>query len=160
MSHTDPPADPLAALLTDEHVVPRLRAASKPALLAELARRAAVQTGHGEAGLAASLAAREALGSTGVGAGIAVPHARIDGLPGVFGLFARLEKPVPFEAIDGRPVDLVFLLLSPSRSSSEHLSILAAVSRRLRDAALADAIRSAGSADVIRLLLTSRPDRV
>jgi PTS system nitrogen regulatory IIA component len=149
--------DPLATLLSDPNVVLKLRVSSKTALLADLSRRAAAATGLSEASVAASLAAREALGSTGFGAGIAVPHARIDGLDSVFGCFARLDKPVAYEAIDGRPVDLVFLLVSPTGANSEHLALLAAISRRLRDKAVADAVRAAETADGVRALLVSSP---
>ena len=151
--------DPLAELLTVDHVALKLRAANKPALLAELARRAAVITGLGEATLSEALAAREALGSTGFGAGIAVPHAKIDGLPAVFGFFARMEKPVAFDAIDEKPVDLVFLLLSPTAAPGEHLAMLAAVSRRLRDKAVADSLRAADTAEAARALLVAGPVR-
>jgi PTS system nitrogen regulatory IIA component len=130
--------DPLTHLLTDDHVALKLRAASKPALLTELARRAAALTGLSEATLAAALAARESLGSTGFGAGIAVPHARIDGLSGVFGFLARLDKPVAYEAIDGKPVDLIFLLLSPTSANRT----------------VADAIRNAATPTTARSLLT------
>lgn len=145
--------DPLSPLLTDDHVILKLKAGSKTALLGELARRAAALTGLAEPVLASALAAREALGSTGFGHGIAVPHARIEGLSRVFGLLARLDKPLAFEAIDGKPVDLVFLLLSPTGANSEHLSVLAAVSRRLRDRAVADALRAARDAKDARALL-------
>ena len=155
MTQTEAVAD----LLTAEHVALKLRAANKPALLAELARRAAGFTGLGEATLSDALAAREALGSTGFGAGIAVPHAKIDGLPAVFGFFARLEKPVAFDSIDGKPVDLVFLLLSPAAAPSEHLAMLAAVSRRLRDRPLAEALRAADTAEAARALFVAGPVR-
>ena len=135
--------DPLAILLPDDHVILKLKAASKAALLAELARRAGVFTGLPTATLIAALEAREALGSTGFGAGIAVPHARVTGLATPYGLFVRLDKPIAFEAIDGMPVDLVFLLLTPSGQDSTHLALLAALSRRLRDKAIADAVRKA-----------------
>ncbi len=146
--------DLLGSLLRDENVVINLRAASKSALLGELAKRAAAATVQSDAKLAAALAGREALGSTGFGAGIAVPHARIEGLRGMFVLFARLDRPVAFDAVDGKPVDLVMLLLSPASANSEHLATLAAISRRLRDPAVAAALRSAVSAEEARRILS------
>jgi nitrogen PTS system EIIA component len=95
----------------------------------------------------------ETLGSTGVGSGIVVPHARLKDLAEFTGLFARLERPIDFAAIDGKPVDLVFLLLSPTWSNTQHVAALAAVSRRLRDRPVADAIRSTTSAPEIHTLL-------
>lgn len=149
--------DPLSDLLTNEHVALRLRAPTKTALLTELARRAAALTFLPESSITQALAARESLGSTGFGNGVAVPHARIEGLRDVFGFLARLEKPVAYEAIDGKPVDLVFLLLSPHAANSEHLATLAAVSRRLRDKAVADALRGAESATAARALFMAPP---
>ena len=112
----------------------------------ERTRYAAVFTAHPTfalpAEVAAALAAREALGSTGVGGGIAVPHARIATLAAPSGFLARLDRPVGFDAVDGRPVDLVFLLLSPA-ADAEHLRALAAVSRRLRTPEVAQAMRAA-----------------
>ena len=140
-------------LLGVGQVVINLRASSKAALLTELSRRAAGFTGQTAAALGVALAAREMLGSTGFGAGIAVPHARIGGLASMFGLFARLDKPVAFDAVDGKPVDLVMLLLSPATANSEHLTVLAAISRRLRDSDVAAALRSAGSAEAARQIL-------
>ena len=84
----------------------------------------------------AALAAREQLGSTGLGAGFALPHARIEGLDAYLGLFVRLAKPIDFEAIDGKPVTLVFVLLIPSETTIPHVAALAAISRRFRDADL------------------------
>jgi len=131
----------LSDLLRLDRIVPRLKASDKTRLLTELARRAAPELGIPAPDLAALLAAREALGSTGVGAGIAVPHARVEGLLAPTGLFARMDRPIDYAAIDGQPVDLVFLLLSPTREAGGHLAALAAVSRRLRDRRVADALR-------------------
>jgi PTS system nitrogen regulatory IIA component len=149
------PNDPLAALISDDHVALKLRVANKAALLTELARRAAATTGLSEASLLAALTARESLGSTGFGAGIAVPHARVDGLDRVFGFLARLDKPVAYDAIDGKPVDLVFLLLTPAGANSTHLALLAAISRRLRDKAVADALRGTDTPASARALLSA-----
>jgi PTS system nitrogen regulatory IIA component len=141
--------DTLAELLAPAQVVLRLRAATKTALLSELTKRAAQATGIPQATLGAALAGREALGSTGFGNGIAVPHARLDGLDRVFCMVAVLDKPVPFDAVDGKPVDIAFLLLSPTSANSAHLSILAAATRKLRQPDIAAAIRAAGSAEQV-----------
>lgn len=99
---------------------------------------------------------REALGSTGIGGGIAIPHARIGGLKVPFGVFARLASPIEFEAIDGEPVDVVFMLLLPETPEGEQLNALACASRKLRDAGARDAIRAApDSASIFRLLASS-----
>jgi PTS system nitrogen regulatory IIA component len=126
-----------------------LRATDKGALIAELAGRAAALLGRDAMDIGRRLAAREALGSTGTGGGIAVPHARLPGLAAPAGFFARLDRPIAFDAIDGRPVDLVFLLLSPEAADAAHLAHLAAASRRLRDAAVAAGIRAARSPSAI-----------
>jgi PTS system nitrogen regulatory IIA component len=131
----------LSDLLRLDHVIVRLKAGDKPRLLVELARRAAPELGHSPQDLTALLSAREALGSTGVGAGIAVPHARVEGLRAPTGFFARLDRAIDYASIDGQPVDLVFLLLSPTQEAGGHLAALAAVSRRLRDRKIADALR-------------------
>ena len=123
----------LADFLNPDGVIPGLRPSDKTQLLRELARRAGPAVGLEAQIILDALLAREGLGTTGVGHGIAVPHARIDGVGRLLGLFARLEKPIDFAAIDEQPVDLVFLLLIPSGAGSEHLAALAAVSRRLRD---------------------------
>lgn len=132
--------------LERESVVLGLRAGDKSALMNAVARRAANRLKLSVAAVAAPLLAREALGSTGIGRGIALPHARIANLPRPFGLLARLEKPVDFAAIDDEPVDLVFLLLTPENAGREHLAALAAISRVLRDEAVARRLRAARDA--------------
>jgi PTS system nitrogen regulatory IIA component len=98
---------------------------------------------------------REELGSTGTGGGVALPHARIQGLNRSFGILARLNKPIDFEAIDGRPVDLVFLLLLPSNPVGEQLKALASVARKFRDAACLRDLRAAsGSAGLYDAMTT------
>ncbi len=142
----------LDALIPPGHVLDRLRAPDKTALLNALARAAGESLGLPPAGIAAALAAREALGSTGIGGGIAVPHARIAALSAPAGFLARLDRPVAFDAVDGRPVDLVFLLLSPA-TDADHLRALAAVSRRLRRPEVAEAMRTAPPAALRAALL-------
>ncbi len=142
----------LDVLIPPGHVLDRLRAADKTALLAQLARASGEQLGLAPAEIAAALAAREALGSTGTGGGIALPHARMAALAAPSGFLARLDRPVAFDAVDGRPVDLVFLLLSPA-ADAEHLRALAAVSRRLRTPGVAEAMRAAPPAGLRAALL-------
>ena len=142
----------LAELIPADHVFDRLRAADKPALLSVLARLAAPPLGVPPAPVAAALAAREARGSTGTGGGIALPHARLDGLAAPTGFLARLDRPMAWDAVDGRPVDLVFLLLSPAADAA-HLKALAAVARRLRTPGVAEAMREAGPATALRAAL-------
>lgn len=145
----------LPALLPASHVMARLKATDKPRLLAALATLAASDAGRPAEEIAAALRTREALGSTGIGRGVAVPHARVEGIGAVLCYFARLDRPLEFDAIDGKPVDLVFLMLSPARDANAHLATLAAVTRRLRDAATAQAVRAAATAEAIRTLLTA-----
>jgi len=150
---TPTPIVTLAEVIGDENVFVRLRANDKSRLLQELARRVGAVLGLPAAEIAAALAAREALGSTGVGNGIAVPHAQLPQLPATAGFFAQLERPVDFAAIDGKPVDLIFLLLGPPQARAEHLALLAAGTRRLRERSIADALRGATSAASARALL-------
>nr|WP_184080319.1 PTS sugar transporter subunit IIA [Sphingobium subterraneum] len=97
---------------------------------------------------------RERLGSTGFGGGIAIPHAKIDGLTRVYGLVLRLETPLAFDAVDDAPVDIIFSLLSPMDSGAEHLKTLARVSRYLRNAVNTARLRGAGSDEAMFALLT------
>lgn len=143
----------LSDALERPHVIPGLHADNKAALIDELARRAAISLKLNDADIRAGLLAREQLGSTGVGHGIAIPHARVEGLTKPFGMFARIEPPVDFGAIDAKPIDLVFLLLTPEESGSSHLATLAAISRRLREPKMAENLRRAANAREIFDLL-------
>ena len=133
----------ISSLISPDRIVTDLRAATKDAALRALARLAAAQLQLDEATIQQALLNRERLGSTGIGQGVAIPHARIAGLERVFCLFARSEKPVEFEAVDARPVDLFCLLLTPAGEHGEHLAALACVSRRLRDPETARRLRAA-----------------
>src|SRR5690349_17499233 len=137
-------------VLPAAHVFTDLRPRTKPVLLAELARRAGEILGLDPAAIAAALLAREGLGTTGFGGGLAIPHARLPELPAPAGFLARLSRPLDYAAIDGRPVDLVFLLLSPAGNDQAHLANLAAISRRLRDAQAVAALRAAATASAIQ----------
>ncbi|HTZ37469.1 MAG TPA: PTS IIA-like nitrogen regulatory protein PtsN [Stellaceae bacterium] len=143
----------IADLISPRGVIAQLRAPTKRQLLQELARRAATLTGIADRRLYDALVERERLGTTGIGAGVAIPHCRLPELPRIFGLFARLERPVAFEAIDDQPVDLVFLLLTPLEAGAEHLKALARISRLLRDRAMCEKLRGANSADALHALL-------
>ena len=150
----------IADLLVPRGVLAQLRVGSKKQVLQELARRGATQTGVAERRIYDVLAERERLGSTGIGKGIAVPHGKLGELPRLCGLFARLERPVAFDAIDDRPVDLVFALLAPAAAGAEHLRALARVSRLLRDEAICQKLRGTDSADALYALLTDRSETV
>ncbi len=115
-------------------------------------------TGVAERQIYDVLAEREGLGSTGIGKGIAIPHGKLAELPRLYGLFARLERPIPFEAIDDQPVDLVFVLLAPTGAGAEHLRALARVSRLLRDSAICQKLRGTDNADALYALLTDRSE--
>lgn len=146
-------------LLQPSTVLEGIVAGSKKALLQQLA--VAVAAAHDLDGkaVANTLADRERLGSTGFGAGIAIPHGKIAGLPGITGLFARLAKPIDFQAIDELPVDLVFVMLSPVEAGADHLKALARVSRRLRDRGFVAKLRGAGSPDALYALWTQDEER-
>lgn len=143
-------------LITSDGIVPNLRAGSKKQVLQELARKAAEMTGLHERAIFDVVVERERLGTTGVGRGIAIPHGKLPGVKGVVAIFARLEKPVDFEAIDEQPVDLMCLLLAPEAAGADHLKALARVSRLLRDPILCDKLRGAETADAIYALLSQQ----
>jgi len=141
-------------LITTKSVVVALRVTSKKQALQELAKRAAQITGIDERQIFDVLLEREKLGTTGVGQGIAIPHGKLAPLTRLYGLFARLDRPIDFEAIDEQPVDLIFLLLAPESAGADHLKALARVSRLLRDKATTTKLRGCDSADGLYALLT------
>ena len=100
---------------------------------------------------------REKLGSTAVGNGVAIPHGKLPKLGRSFGLFARLERPIDFEALDGQPVDLVFLLLAPEAAGADHLKALARVARLLRDPEIAKKLRNSRDVDALYTVLSMPP---
>ena len=144
----------LSDLVHPAQVVADLRARDKAQLTVELSRRAAAVLTLEPRSVEAALTARERLGSTGLGRGFALPHARLGGLGHFFGLFARLASPIDFDAIDERPVDLVFLLLIPENARNEHVAALAAISRRMRDATFVQQLRKAAGAAEMYAILT------
>jgi PTS system nitrogen regulatory IIA component len=144
---------PLTDVVAPDAVIPALKANGKKQALQELAARAAQISGQNERTVYETLLQREKLGSTGVGNGIAIPHGKLPKLSKLFGLFARLERPVDFEALDGQPVDLVFLLLAPEGAGADHLKALARVARLLRDPDVARKLRESRDAEAIYAVL-------
>lgn len=145
---------PLLEFLAPEAVLPNLRVSAKKAALHEIAAHAARLTGRDERAIFETLLQRERLGSTGIGEGIAIPHGKLAGLERMFGLIARLEKPVDFEALDGQPVDILFLLLAPEDAGADHLKALSRVARALRDPAVTARIRATRDADALYAVVT------
>lgn len=144
----------IADLITPQGVVAKLRVTSKKQALQDLARRAADITGQPERAIFEVLIERERLGTTGVGNGIAIPHGKLAGLERLYGLFARLENPIDFDAIDEQPVDLICLLLAPESAGADHLKALARVSRLLRDRSVCEKLRGSDNTDAIYALLS------
>ena len=145
-------------LISSETVVANLHATSKKQLLQELSRRAADVTGEHERAIFDVLMERERLGTTGVGSGIAIPHGKLQSLEKLHGLFARLDQPVDFQAIDERPVDLIFLLLAPESAGAAHLKALARVSRILRDGKVCEKLRGTDKPDALLAILTEKKE--
>lgn len=139
----------LADLLQQDAIIPALKANSKKQLLQELSAKAAAITGLPEREIFDVILQRERLGSTGVGNGIAIPHGKLNSIKKIAGVFARLETPVAFEALDDQPVDLVFLLLAPEGAGADHLKALSRVARVLRDPDLTARIRASDTAPAI-----------
>jgi PTS system nitrogen regulatory IIA component len=144
---------PLSDLVAPNAIMPALRVNGKKQTLQEVAARAADLTGQNERTIFEILVQREKLGSTGVGNGIAIPHGKLAKLDKLFGLFARLERPIDFEALDGQPVDLVFLLLAPEGAGADHLRALARVARLLRDPEVARKLRESRDAEALYAVL-------
>jgi len=148
---------PLTDLVAPNAVIPALKVTSKKQAIQELAGKAAKLTGQNERGIFETLVQREKLGSTGVGNGIAIPHGKLAKLDKLFGLFARLERPVDFDALDAQPVDLIFLLLAPEAAGADHLKALARVARLLRDPDVARKLRESRDAEALYAVLTLPP---
>ncbi len=143
----------LADILGPDAVIADMRASSKKQALLEVAQRASTVTGLHERAIFDVLLERERLGSTGLGGGIAIPHGKMSGLGRLYGVFARLAAPIDFEAIDARPVDLMFVLLAPESAGADHLKALSRVSRALRDRVLVEKLRATDRADALYALL-------
>lgn len=142
-------------ILAPQAVLERVNAGNRKALFQQLAAVAADVYRLDAAAIVETVAAREKLGSTGFGGGVATPHGKLPGLDQVCGVFARLTHPIAFDAVDDLPVDIVFLLLSPPDAGAAHLKALARVSRMLRDRAFVANLRGAASRDALVALLTA-----
>ena len=149
----------LSDFLDTDAIKSALPGGNKRSVLKQLAELASQRVNVGAAAVLASLNEREQLGSTGFGQGVAIPHAKVEGLGNIYGLFVRLAEPVDYKAIDGRPVDLIFLLLSPPGAGADHLKALAAISRVTRDAATLERLRGARSRDALAAVLIGADER-
>lgn len=144
----------LSDLIAPEAIIPALKASSKKQLLQIMAERAAELTGLPERDIFDTILQREKLGSTAVGNGIAIPHGKLPDIDKIVGVFARLQNPVDFEALDDQPVDLVFLLLAPEGSGADHLKALSRIARLLRDCDMVNKLRSSHDSQALYSLLT------
>jgi nitrogen PTS system EIIA component len=145
----------LKAILASDGVVPSLRISNARQLLEAIAETGSNVTGLPGRVIFDALLQRERLGSTGVGDGIAIPHGKFVGLDKLVGLFFRLEKPIDFEALDGNPVDLVFVLLAPEGAGADHLKGLSMIARQIRMPGTAQKLRNLDQADALLALLTN-----
>lgn len=146
----------LGDLIAIKAILPKVKAATKTAALEILADRAAALSGLNARFILDAIQERESLGGTGVGEGVAIPHARIDGITRVFGVFARLDPAHDFDANDRRPADLVCLLVSPADAGADHLKALARVSRSLRRPDARAKLRAAASVEAIHAVMATR----
>ncbi|MEZ5776056.1 MAG: PTS IIA-like nitrogen regulatory protein PtsN [Hyphomicrobiaceae bacterium] len=144
----------LGDLITPEGVIPQLKAKSKKQVLHDLAAIAAEQKGLDQRAVFETLLQRERLGSTGISKGIAIPHGRLATLKQIVCLFARIDEPVDFDALDGEKVDLVFLLLAPESAGADHLKALARISRLVREPAAIEKLRASSSRAALYSILT------
>ena len=149
----------VAKLLPLDHVAVDLQATSKKRLFEQAGLMFENHHGIARSLVFDSLFAREKLGSTGLGAGVAIPHGRIKGLKDALGLFLRLQQPVPFESPDGNPVSLVFVLLVPEKATEKHLQILSELAQMFSDKSLREAMMQAPDAAALHQLITAwQPD--
>jgi PTS system nitrogen regulatory IIA component len=144
----------LTDLIAPNAILAALKVNNKKQAIQELAARAAELTGQNERAILEILLQREKLGSTAVGNGVAIPHGKLPKLGRLFGLFARLDRPIDFEALDSQPVDLVFLLLAPEAAGADHLKALARVARVLRNPEIARKLRESGDVDALFAVLS------
>ena len=144
----------LGDLISPEAVLRSLKPKSKKQLLEELSARSARISGLPERDIFDVLWQREQLGSTGLGQGVAIPHGKLGGLKQIVGLFAQLSEPVEFDAVDGEPVDIVFLLLAPEGAGADHLKALARISRLLRERGSVEKLRASKDAAALYAVLT------
>ncbi len=149
----------LSDFLDFDAIKTALSGGNKRSLLQQLANLGGQRLGSDPAPILASISEREQLGSTGFGQGVAIPHGKIEGLTRIYCLFARLAEPIEYKAIDGKPVDLVFLLLSPPDAGAEHLKALAAISRVTRHLPTLEKMRGARSRDALAAVLLAADER-
>ena len=145
----------IADIISKEAVLDNVQATSKRELVQLLSGKIANLTNIDERVVFDAVWERENLGSTGYGDGVAFPHARIEGLEKVSAMFARLDEPVDFDSLDGKPVDLVFLLISPENSGADHLTALASLSRVLKTEGSCEKLRKARSIDELYAILNA-----
>jgi len=148
---------PTTDLVAPNAIIPALKVNGKKQAIMELAAKAAELTGQSEREIVEILLQREKLGSTGVGNGVAIPHGKLPKLNRLFGLFARLDRPIDFESLDNQPVDLIFLLLAPEGAGADHLKALARVARLLRDPDVMEKLRNSRDAEAIYSVLALTP---
>ena len=144
-------------LISPQAVIASLKANGKKQALIELSERAAEVSGLDTREILDALIQRERLGSTGIGGGIAIPHGKLAGCNRIFGVFARLEKPIDFEALDDAPVDLIFLLIAPENAGADHLNALSRAARMLRDQSLVATLRSTRDPSALYSILVRSP---
>ena len=147
----------LSDLLVPQAILSGLKAGSKKQLLQIISEKAAELTGLPERDIFETVLQRERLGSTGTGNGIAIPHGKLKSIKGIMGVFARLDKPVDFEAFDDEPVDIVFLLLAPEQAGADHLKALSRIARILRDPDMVAKLRATPDAAALYSFLTIQP---
>lgn len=142
-------------LLSRDAILPALKAQSKKQAIQEMCEKAAALTGLSEREIFDTILQRERLGSTGVGNGVAIPHGKLTNLNRIQGVFARLAKPIDFEALDDEPVDLIFMLLAPESAGADHLKALARIARVLRHEQIANAVRGTSDIETIYGMLVA-----
>lgn len=146
----------LGDLISPEAVIPSLKVKNKKQLLQEMSARTGRLTGLSERDIFDVLWQRERLGSTGLGHGVAIPHAKHPGIKRIVGVFARLAEPIDFDAMDGDKVDIVFLLLAPEGAGADHLKALACISRLLRDGQAVEKLRVSRDEAALYAVLTEQ----
>lgn len=144
-------------LITVDAILPALRVNTKKSALHEMSERASAVSGLGAREIYDAVLQRERLGSTGVGNGIAIPHGKLVNCDRIVGVFARLERPIEFESLDGAPVDLAFLLVAPEASGADHLKALARIARMLREPRIVAKLRATRDAAGLYGVLTQQP---
>ena len=145
----------LADILAERAVLCCTGVTTKRQLFEDLAERAAEITGHDASELLEAITAREELGSTGLGNGIAIPHGKVSGLKGVTALLARLGTPIAFDSVDDQPVDIIVMLLAPTGAGADHLKALSRVARLLRTESVVDELRQTTDPEQLRAIFTA-----